>query len=170
MIDNQILYDVFKDIVGRMKIPGYDTINFEGGRSYNIVKSLIEKDNAPTLQSLKYPLVAVLMPIAENNGTGFQVIRVNRIVIAHLTNQDLGVDQRYEADEVFKTVLYPCYRELLNRIAWSTATSIGDPWAIPHTKFDNPSRQPVGQGLQDYVDTIEISNMELILHQIKTCK
>jgi len=169
MIEGQVLYDVFKNAVAKMKVPGYASVNFEGGRSYNIVKSLIEKDNVQVLQSLKYPLVAVLMPVSESIGTGFQVVRVNRIVIAHLTNPDIGVDQRYSSTEIFKTVLYPCYVELLRQLAFSTATSIGDPWAIPHSKFDNPSRQPVGQGLQDYVDTIEIGNLELILHQIKTC-
>jgi hypothetical protein len=169
MIEGQVVYDVFKNAVAKMKIPGYSVVNFEGGRSYNIVKSLIEKDNVQVLQTLKYPLVAVLMPVAESLGTGFQVVRVNRIVIAHLTNPDIGVDQRYSSDEIFKTVLYPCYTELLRQLAFSTATSIGDPWAIPHSKFDNPSRQAVGQGLQDYVDTIEIGNLELILHQIKTC-
>ena len=169
MIDNQVVYDVFKAAVAKMKIPGYDSVNFEGGRSYEIVKSLIEKDNVQVLQSLKYPLVAVLMPVVENNGTGFQIVRVNRIVIAHLTNQDISVDQRYSPEEVFKTVLYPCYKELLRQLAWSTSTSMGDPWAIPHACFDNPSRQSIGKGLQDYVDTIEIGNLELILHQIKTC-
>lgn len=169
MITNRVVYDVFGEAVAKMAVPGY-TVNFEAGRSYEIIKSLIEKDNAPLLQSLKYPLVALLMPTMESNGTGYQIVRVNRIVIAHLTNQDIGVGQRYEADEVFKSVLYPCYFELLNRLAWSTSTNQGDPWAILHTKFDNPSRQPIGQGLQDYVDTIEITNMELILPQIKTCK
>ena len=170
MIFNPVVYDLFKDAIAAMKVEGFDSINFEAGSDYQVIKSLIQKDNAPSLQALKYPVVAVLMPITEIYGNNYPRIRVNRIIIAHLTNQDIDVSQLSDASEVFKTVLYPCYYEFMKQLAFSRYVVGQDQYAITHAKFDNPSRQPIGEGLQDYVDTIEIGGLELVLNQIKTCK
>lgn len=175
MIQDQILVDIMQTVVDAMRVPnitggGYMTMNYEPGRSIQIIKSLNENDNSITYKGLKYPLIAMILPVREKMGTGLgSVVRIDRLVIATLTTGTDAIKRRYESDGTFKTVLYPCYREFLKQLAYSKYTLMGDPEAIPHTKMDNPGTQPVGQGSNDFIDSIELLNLEFTLNKIKTC-
>ena len=166
-----------KDIVDAMSVnnPLTNTdfeLNFEPGRSIQIMKSINDFDNSITYKDVKYPLIAMLMPVPEfRAATGYYAtVKIPRIIIATLTVSTDPVLTRYADNGTFKDILYPCYYEFLRRCAWSTSIAMGDPDALPHTKLDNPGQQPIGQGTTDYIDSIEIHNLELTLIQTKKCK
>ena len=173
------LVDIVADVVSAMKVQNpllslgtFLPINFEPGRSIQILQALAEKDSSTTLKDLKYPLVAMVMPVPETLGSGFIKVKIPRIVFAYLTKTGTdseNVLDKYDSDGVFKKYLYPCYYEFLRRLAWSIHTNMGDPEAYVHTKIDNPSQQPIGEGLNDYVDILEIQNLEIIFNYTKIC-
>lgn len=167
-----ILVDIIGSVVSAMEVTNVPYINYEPGRSAQVLDSLQIYDNAVVYEDkgLKYPLIAMLMPIPERKGGSFpSSVVIPRIVIAVMSTTDGGVKERYGVDQVFKTQLYPMYNEFLKRLALSVYTNQGDPEMFVHTKIDNPDKRPIGDGMTDFVDTIEILNLELILNQIKTC-
>lgn len=147
-------------------------INFDAGRDMDILNQLSLKDESfSNLFNLKYPLIAVRLPILHKVGTGYETIRIPRIVIAMLaTREHSAVMPRFSEQEVFRNVLQPIYKQFLKYIAASKWTALLDPNYIPHSYFYSPGVQPIGSGLNDYVDIIEILNMELLINNIQNCK
>ena len=180
-MEDTMLILILETIVSKMRVegisdmtkPGESKINFEAGRPSQIIESLDQLDVSTTMKGLKYPLIAVQLPVKEKRGSGFYaLVTIPRIVIATMSktgeNTEKVID-KYRQNGTFKKVLYPCYHEFLNRVAWSPYTNMQDPDSLVHVKMDNPGQQPIGQGSSDYVDTIEILNLEIIINQIKTC-
>lgn len=169
-----VLVDIIGAVIDKMIVPGISSVNYEAGQTVQIVKSLLESDTSITQKSKKYPLIAMFLPVRENRGLGYySTAKIDRIVIATLTKSGDGeqsVSKRYDPSNTFKTILYPCYYEFLNRLAQSPNVIGGDPDNFTHTKMDFPGDQPVGQGLNDYIDSIDILNLELTLSQFKSCK
>lgn len=161
--------DIIESVVGSMSVPNISNIYFEYGTHSQIMESLIMKDNSIS-QRGKYPMIALVFPIHETRGQSFyNVLKVSRIVIAALSSGTDTIQKRFATGGVYKSILYPIYYEFLNKLASSKYTNISDPDSIKHTKVDYPSRQPLGQGSTDFVDIIEIQDLEIILNQIKTC-
>lgn len=182
-VTDVILVDIMQAIVALMKVQvplaatgTFYTINYEPGRNEQILHSISEIDNSTSMKGLKYPLFAMLMPIKEsrgNSGGFYGTVIIPRIVFATLCKKADGVEpvlDKYSSTGNFKSVLYPMYNEFLKRLGTS-GYFIGssDVNMIPHTKMDNPGQQPVGENMDDFIDSIEILNLELTLNQFKTC-
>lgn len=169
-----VLVKIMQDVVKSMKSPVSNPINYEPGRSIQILDSLQANDNSISYKGFKYPLVAMLLPIDENRGRSgyYATANIPRIVFAtHVSSFD-GVEyvlDKYGANGTFTTILYPMYNEFLRCLAIHPEIIGMDVDAFIHTKRDNPCQQPIGQGLSDYVDTMEILGLEIILNQIKNC-
>lgn len=169
-----VLVKIMQTVVNSMVSPVANPINYEPGRSIKILESLSDNDNSISYKGLKYPLVAMLMPIREQRGVAgyYATARIERIVL--LTHVD-GFDdtqytlRKYDPSGTFTTILYPMYYEFLRCLALHPEIIGMDPDSFIHTKMDNPCPQPIGQGSSDYVDTIEILGLELTLNQSKTC-
>lgn len=170
-----ILVDVINAVVSSMTVAGVSYINFEPGRSIQIMKSLDDANNSITYKGTKYPLIAMLLPSPTRRGKsilGYGMVTIPRIVIATLVKDPDGMQsvlKRFEVGGTFKDILYPCYYEFLIRTAQSPNVIGGDPESFEHTFLDNPGQQPIGEGLTDYVDSVEILNLQLNLSQLKTC-
>lgn len=179
MIEEIFVVDILQSVTQamRVRVPDvtpitYFNIVYQPGRNTQIIEALKLLD-CGEINNLKYPLIAVVMPISEKNGSGFTEVTFPRIVIANLTKTNTGsefVIDKYSSDGVFKTILRPCLREFINRFAWSIYTNMGDPDAYDYTVKESPCQQPIGEGLTDFVDIIEILNLKAtIFSQIKTC-
>lgn len=179
-VEEVFAVDILSLAVAAMVVPIIDSapaanwnINFEPGLDYQIIEALQAKDGT-SYGGLKYPLIAAVMPIRERSGSGFLEITFPRIVIAHLTKTGKNtefVKEKYSSTGVLKTILRPCFRELMNRIAWSTYTNQGDPEAYEYTYRELLSQQEIADQLpNDFVEIIEVTNLKVItFHQIKTC-
>ena len=169
-----VIVDIIAEVVSNMKV--YDAnkvlipLYYECGRAIQILKPLIDKDNSITLKDTKYPLIAMFMPIKEtrNERGYYSVAKIDRIVLATITTSTDDVRTRYLDGGTFKSILYPIYTEFLLRLAQHPNVIRNDSDAFTHVKMDNPGTQPIGEGMTDYVDSIEILNLEFTLTQIKT--
>lgn len=143
-------------------------INYRYGRQIQILESLQRLNDSITLQDTKYPLVALFQDFPERRGDGFYAtVTIPKIVIACLTNSTDPPEARYNV--TFKPILYPIYYAFLNGLAKHKNIVCNNPELLVHTKWDRPGVQPEGQGLNDYIDAIEIQNLILNITQTKTC-
>lgn len=170
-----VVVDIIESVVNDMEVSdgagGFLAINYEPGRVIQIVKSLIDDDNSITLKGTKYPLIALYLPIREvREEDGFYAkVRIEKIVIATIADQNKSVINRYASGDTFKSVLYPCYYEFLKRLSMNQNVNMGDPNAFSHTKLDNPGVQENPE-INDFIDCIEIQNLEFTLTQLKNCQ
>jgi hypothetical protein len=146
------------------------TLDYQPGRSSQI-KAELEKIQQAIVQSTRagrYPLVALFMDIPEGMGNGYDaVVTIPKISIATLTVQTDPVLKRYES--TFPK-LYIIYREFLRQLTRHRNIVAGDPNAIQHTKLDRPGDKPEVTGFNDYLDAIELSNLQLTFRSISKCK
>jgi len=180
-IEEVFVVDVLDSVVDAMVVPIIGSapaanwsINFEPGLNFQIIEALKAKDGT-TYGGLKYPLIAVVMPIPErNSGSGFWEVTFPRIVFAYLTKSGKNtefVKDKYSSTGVLKEILRPVFREFMNRLAWSTFTNMGDPDAYEYTYRELLSQQQLSDQLpNDFVEIIEVTNLKVtIFSQIKTC-
>jgi hypothetical protein len=159
------IVDVFADIVNSMK-PGLDKLGlstiYTYGKGIQILTYLQGLDNSITHKQ-KYPLIALFMPFKEQmGGDYYTTAKFSKIVIASLSNATDRPEERYQKS--FNTILYPVYQEFLKQISRNPNVVLHNQDYIPHTKMDNPGSPPPKKdsaGFSDYVDAIEIYDMEL---------
>lgn len=148
-------------------------INFQIGNPNQILYSLENTGTSGnTIKNKKYPLIALKTPIHESKGDYFNEVKIDRIIIAHLTKTDTGTENvidKYSVDGVYLKILYPIYDAILEKIANHPYSCVNDKFAIVHDKDDIPSDQVIGQGLDDYVDIIEITNLKILFNKIQNC-
>lgn len=140
------------------------------GRSIQILEKLTLLNNSKDLKGTKYPLFALFMDFPENHGgnNGYPfTVKFPKISIATLTNSTDDPPKRYNA--TFKPILYPIYQEFLRQLVRHKNIVGNDPNTISHIKWDRPGSQPEGSGLNDYIDAIELQNLELTFKKVKTC-
>lgn len=143
-----------------------NTIDYQYGHVKELIATLFQYDKSQGLKYTKYPLVYLLMDFAEKRGyeVGFYgVININLILI-HQTDPSYKMTDRM--NNVFRPVLYPIYYSLLNAIADSPWINENDPQMIKHTKIDRGfwgTEAMDATVLNDYVDAIDITNMQLTI-------
>jgi hypothetical protein len=146
------------------------------GRSIQILNKLqiLNQGVKAETKNGKYPLFALFQDFPEDNSGSngyYCTVRFPKISIATLTKSTDQPIVRY--DQTFKPILYPIYREFLRQLMRHKNIVGNDPDAIPHIKWDRPGTQPEGDKMasnfNDYVDAIEIQNLQLTFRQIKTC-
>lgn len=165
------LVNIIGDIVKAMS---NQPINYQPGTTEQIVKTLNDLDNSISLKGKKYPLIAMSMPIIEKRGKsiGFYAkVVIPKIVIATISNYPTDdVLLRYDLTTgVFPTILYPLYYDFLYQCGVSSRVEGQDPNAFEHSKTDYPNIRRLASDTNDWVDYIQISNLELIINQLKTC-
>lgn len=174
-----VVVDIMQEVVSAMRVPvigssplSYYDIFYSPGRGNQIIKSISDVDNSISMKGVKFPLFALLMPVRESRGLGYYAdISVDRIIIAVRTATGAGSESvlnKYSSTGVYKTILYPMYYEFLNQLSRHKNVVCSDPENFSHTKIDVTSQVP-NQGSNDYIDSIEILNLEFTLNQIKTC-
>lgn len=174
----QFIEKILEEVVSKIVLKNYLTptenfvVNFDAGSELDIISQLSNKDQSNSdLKNHKYPLIAAKLPILHKIGIGLEKVRIPRIIIAHYSTREFApVMERFAANEVFKNVLQPLYLQFLKYLAQSRYTAISDPDAIEHTYFYSAGIQKVSEGLNDYVDIIEILNMEFYLNNLQNCK
>lgn len=145
------------------------------GRSIQILTKL-QKLNEATAQATKnsrFPLIALFQDFPENMGVAYaEQVTFPKISIAMLTAFADDPPTRY--GKTFKPVLYPIYQEFIRQLARHPNIVGNDPAAFTHIKWDRPGTQPEGDktrgsNFNEYVDAIEIQNLQLTFKQVKKC-
>jgi hypothetical protein len=170
---NQDVYlvNIIGDVVTSMT---NKTINYQPGTTEQITKALNDLDYSVTSKGKKYPLIAMVMPVQEKRGRSvghYARVIIPKIVIATISNYPTDdVLLRYDLTTgVFPTILYPLYYDFLSKCGASLRIDGQDPDSFEHIKIDYPNIRRLASETDDWVDYIEISNLELFINQLKTC-
>ncbi len=174
--------DIFGDIVTDVrddtdKPSGLNVLApyYDYGEPLDIVNKLSQKDRG-SLKFNKFPLIALLMEFREEMGEDMTIRSRTTdltIVIITDTKPELHTSERYDLN--FRTTLYPLYDLLIKHITKSKYFKAG-PGLVRHGKIDHPywGRQGLygseSNIFNDYIDAIEIDNLELSLRLNNKCK
>lgn len=172
------IVDIIGEVVAAADAVLFPTLGkhilYEYGRSIQILTELQKLNDGITTKNGKYPLFALFQDFPEDNSgsSGYYcTVRFPKISIATLTQSTDTPPKRYA--QTFKPILYPIYEEFLRQLMRHKNIVGNDPAAISHIKWDRPGTQPegdkMGSNFNDYVDAIEIQNLQLTFKQIKTC-
>ncbi len=151
------------------------TINFQYGHKKELIETLIQMDQNPDNQANKYPLVYLVQDFSEERGKAvgqYAEVSLN-VIIAHSTRNDHKITDRMT--KVFKPVLYPIYYQFMKFLAAHPMVNVINSDMIPHKKTDRSywGRNAVGGTdalkLNDYVDAIEIENLQLKINYKSGC-
>ena len=168
-IIGDIVAKVNTAIIAKLQIadPTIIAINYMFGPPKEINETLAQMSG--TGQYLKYPLIALYQPFDEDKGkiTGVDGRDPLRIIIARWSNPTDKAADRYNNN--FRPILYPIYAELMYQLAADNRIRTTTYEKIPHKKRDWPYWDNDGKNpLIDYVDIIEISQLELNF-KLKNC-
>lgn len=117
----------------------------------------------------KYPCVFLILDATEQMGTpnSYGKHKVTIGIVYH-TEQDYTADQRY--GKVIKPILYPVYNSFVNNLLACGHFVAYDLQDIPHNKIDRVNMGKgeflnLGEGSYDYLDGIEMNNLELTVNE-----
>lgn len=150
------------------------TIDYQYGHVQELIETLGQMTKSQEETYKKYPLVWLVQDFQERRifGSGYYAEVDLNIIIAHQTVNTYKISNRMS--NVFKPVLYPIYYALLEAFAKNKWIVQGPAYGFDHTKTDrsywgsNPLDGNKGNVLTDYVDAIELQNLNLKIN-FKNC-
>lgn len=177
----QYIPDVFAAVVARVSqtmeaLPADPfKVFFDFGHYTEVTKNLTLKDQSPTQQDKRYPLVWLVMDFDEQMGANpadYARIPGVQIIIAVPTTIDYTMQER--RDKNFIPTLYPIYAELIKQLAVAPEFGMPGELKLVHTKTDRPywgGSDQLGNGtanlFNDFIDAIQIRNLSLnVKHKI----
>lgn len=169
-VQTEVLVTIQRNEVAAIGSTKIQTINYQYGHFRELIQTLAQWDTDLSLRSQKYPLVYLVQDFKEGRGRAAGVyaeVSLN-VIICHQTEGDYKVSERMP--NVFKPVLYPIYYSLMKQLTKNNLTFAASPDLVPHDKYDRAfwgTSKLVGAGgtdrsvLNDYVDAIELQNLQL---------
>lgn len=166
MVTEVYIEDVMSAIVAEIHYNGADVF-FDYGNYVEIANKLSEKNRNNT----KYPLFALIEDITETESNEDDVYKIYdfTMIIAYHTLQNYSTQQRLT--NIFKLILQPLYRNLLDEMLSSTYFKITRDY-IEHTKTNRyflGSETPNQNKFNDFVDAIEINFRNVKLLKQSNC-
>lgn len=152
--------EIMKSIVE--SIEWDSTVYFDFGHYVEIANKLTLKNK----KALKYPLFALILDVTEREIEDTRIYKQYDFNMAIVFNTEHNYKSDDRRDNIFKLILQPLYRKLIEAIKDSNYFHITNDY-IEHTKYDRyylGSESSNQNKLNDFVDAIEIEfrNMKLI--------
>jgi hypothetical protein len=152
------------------------TVNYQYGHKSELIETLYQMDKTDLTAYSKYPCIFLVMDFKETVGgtPGIYANAVLNVIIMHHSTIDDKTTDRYV--KVFKPVLYPLYLSFLKALSKHKAVHVYNVQSLKHDKYDRP-KNLVGNNknsdenemfVNDYVDAIEIQNLNLLINS-STC-
>jgi hypothetical protein len=145
-------------------VTGITTINYQYGHFKELIQTLAQYDLSNSQRFEKYPLIYLVQDFREQRGRQpgvYSEVSLN-IVICHQTDANYKITDRM--NKVFKPVLYPIYYSLIEQLTKSNLTFASSPDMVQHDKYDRSywGSDVIDKNmLNDYVDAIDIQNLQL---------
>jgi hypothetical protein len=167
MIASKYIVDIIGSVVSSMRVGTAETPYYLYGVGSEIRETLTEWTNHKTKKFSKFPLIILIQDFSEDKGQNQAVnskVSLN-IILCKDTLPSYRSADRYT--NVFKPVLYPLYDLFLAKLTESGYFLDDSPGLIAHKKTDhvfwgrNGLYDKAGNVFSDYIDAIEIENMEL---------
>jgi len=160
-----IFTDIVTDVRAKYNVTDGDAPYYLYGHPVEIVNILSKKTNNSTLKFKKFPLIVLFMDFAEDVQPEGRNVSL-RLAIVTDTKPTFYTADRYT--NTFKTVLYPIWELLHQAILDSNYI---DSVSLAYAKTDRPywGRQGLygneGNIFNDFVDAIEIDNLEITINE-----
>jgi hypothetical protein len=169
MTASKYIVDIIEDVVDTMSLTCY----YLYGHPVEVVNTLSEWSKHPAKKVEKFPLIILMQDFEERKGTAQGInseVSLNIVIATNTLNSYKSVD-RYT--NTFKAILYPLYDEFIDRVKLS---GYFKDELLQHVKIDrvywgkSGLYGNTGNTFNDYIDAIEIQNLELkILNNFKNC-
>ena len=176
--------DIIGDVVRSIECAIYETdpdgyvterkcppVNYVFGNAQYVRDRLNELSKSTHGSVIKYPLVALFVPISEKRGDARYRSQMKvKILIAVGTRRDWSNEQRARIS--FANVLRPIYRAFLEALKKDGRLAVAYNGTIPHEYSENYSYgrygayTSPGETLPDPIDAIDINNLELTVKNI----
>lgn len=133
-----------------------------------LIATLAQADGSSEEKFNKYPLIHLVQDVVEERGQDVNVYSSSllNIIFIHQTDQNYKIDDRDE--KVFKPVLWPMYYQFMEELKKSEwvfgdydTTGEFRHRVIKRAFWGNRNLQGSKNILNDYVDAIEIQNLQL---------
>lgn len=166
-----ILVDEIETLVASVKtVLGIPVLNYQYGYIEELRQTLIQME-APGFDLLKYPLVWFVEPFTETRESGDYYSDTSiELFIIHATDKTLKASERMA--QVFKPVIFPIYRELVNQ--FTSAHHVFDIPVNTHLPHKKTNRYYWGEEQQkkiaDVFDCMHISNLKLKIKNNRNCE
>ena len=167
-----ILTDVFAEIVASVKAAlGIDVLNYQFGYIASLNETLQQWNKVQDFQKLKFPCLWLQQPFTIVRSQDPRTYgRTQNLKVFIMTTSNIAQKPEQHMNEVFKPILYPIYRELLNQINHHPAFSVQSGLQIPHVKTDRYWWGEAQQNeIADVVDVIEIADLQLMINHNPNC-
>lgn len=167
------IVDIIGEVVAATDAALFSTLNkhidYLYGRPTQILTELQKMGNAASTKGLRYPLIALFMDFPEQSGGSayYADVKFPRIAIATLTTFTDSPAKRYP--KTFKTTLYPIYMEFMRQLTLHPNVVGNDPDMFPKYKWDRLGSQPEGNNPDDYLDAIELQNLQVTFKTVSQC-
>lgn len=142
-------------------------LSYHKGSFDELIEDLSQKDGSREERYKKYPLIYLVRDFEEVRGreAGIYCSVSLRVIIVHQTEQTYKITDR--ETKVFRPVLYPIYNEFMRQLSLSPMINQSGVENLRHIKIDraywgkNQQQGSNKTALNDFVDAIEIRNLEL---------
>ena len=142
------------------------TINYQYGPGTELIETLQQLDNSQSLQVTKYPLIWLVTDITEKRGKQAGIFATENITVFIMHQTDRNYKTYERATNVFKPVLDPLYYSFIYQCSKHPMVNNGPEDMIQHDRTKRyfiGSKDNKGMALTDFVDAIEISNLNLLI-------
>lgn len=170
-----IIGDIARNIRCEITVPGRygdftsaecPPVNYVFGNSQYVRERIIDLSKTASSSIIKYPLIALFVPISEQRGNPQWHSKAKvKVLIAIATKRDYSNEERSVIS--FANVLRPIYEAFLEGIRKDGRLEISYKGIIPHEYSENYSYGKYGaytspsETMPDPIDAIDINNLEL---------
>lgn len=175
--------DIIEDIVDEVRSDSSNPASGEApyylhGHPVDVMNQMTLREKSDQLKFKKWPLIALFQDFEESYGASpltQSEVSLN-IIIATNTKADFFAAQRY--DQSFRTTLQPLYELFITKLVSSKKFKDLVPGInnVPHTKIDrlywgtDSGTGNTSHKFPDYIDAIEIRDLNLKLRKKSNCK
>lgn len=154
------------DYKGGVKAMNCPTINYTFGNSMYVKEKLDTLSKTPKGNDIKFPLIALFCPFNEDRKSeDYHTKAKVRVLIACASNHEWSNEERLEVS--FKNILRPIYHRFLEALQDDKRLDFGYNSQVTHEYSENYSYgrygavTSSGETVTDFIDAINISNLEL---------
>lgn len=169
------IVEIMSEITNHVSCDMGFKVNFLFGEWAQIAREMEILGKSPITQSGKWPLLALFYPFEEDKSDpDYYCVTNVDMMIATRTISDYTNKQRLEVS--YKKVLWPLYKDLINKIREDKRFDFGSRGVVPHRYMDNMrygSRGVYGSDgkkpFADLFDGVDIMGLELKVNK-KNCR
>lgn len=161
---------MFADIVERVSEKYGAHVAYQFGDWEYISNQLVLWGKSPATSPLKYPIICLLSPYEEDRTEVQEHVSLEFIILVN-TQKNYSNEDREEIS--FERVLRPIYRIFIEEISRDGRFVSNYRGIVPHRYTENYRYGrvgvlgPDGKPFRDFIDAIEIKNLELTIKKVK---